>query len=271
MTALAHRLKAGALRYQTLICATISFAVILVVWQLAVDLGAIKAFFVSTPSNVAKELLRQAANGELAANLRVSLYEFVVGLALAIVVGGALGVLASWSRTLENIFEPFVWFTYSSPTVAFYPIFVAWLGLGEPTIIAITFLFALTPLYANTLSGIKNVDADLIRAARAFGANRTDIFVKVALPASIPIMIAGLRLAVGRALTGVVAAELFGATTAGLGFSIAYYGQKLQTTPMMASLVVVIILGVVFTQFLAWLEARTDSWRAGARADNTGA
>jgi NitT/TauT family transport system permease protein len=249
-------------RWQPLLCALASFGVILAVWQLAVDLGYVKAFFVSTPTRIAVELARQAASGELVENLRVSLSEFAAGLLLAVAIGGALGVLASWSRTFEHVLEPFIWFKYSSPTIAFYPMFVAWLGLGEPTIIAIAFLFAVTPIYANTLSGIKNTDPDLVRCAVAFGARRRDVFLKVQLPASVPILIAGLRLSVGRALTGVIAAELFGAT-AGLGFSIAYWGQKLRTTEMMASLVVVIALGVLVTQALSALEARVDSWRTG--------
>jgi NitT/TauT family transport system permease protein len=171
-------------------------------------------------------------------------------------------MLASWSRTFEYILEPFIWLGYTSPTIAFYPLFVAWLGLGEPTIIAIAFIFAITPLYANTLSGIKNAEQDLIRAARSFGARRSDLFLKVALPGSVPILVAGLRLAIGRALTGVVAGELFGAT-AGLGYSIAYYGQKLKTTEMMVSLVLVVVLGVILTQLLSLLESATDSWRTG--------
>ena len=255
-------MRAALHRHQALYCALISFSSIALFWQLAVDFGLIKPFFVSTPVLVAQELWRQACSGELARNAGVSLYEFFAGLVLAVSIGAVVGLLASWSRTIEHIVEPFVWFKYSSPTIAFYPMFVAWLGLGEPTIIAITFLFAVTPVYANTLAGIKNTDPDLVRAAKAFGGNRMDIFVKVSLPGSVPMMVAGLRLAVGRAMTGVVAAELFGAT-AGLGFSIAYYGQKLKTSPMMASLIVVVALGAVFTQALSLIEAKVDSWRTG--------
>src|SRR5690606_3854784 len=131
---------------------------------------------------------------------------------------------------------------------------------GTPTIVAIAFLFALTPIYANTLSGIKNVDRDLVRAATSFGATRWDVFTRVALPASVPIVVAGLQLGVGRALTGVVVAELFGAQS-GLGFRIAYHAQLLQTTAMMVSIVIVIVLGVILTQMLAFVESKTDAWR----------
>jgi len=82
----------------------------------------------------------------------------------------------------------------------------------------------------------------------------------VALPGSVPVMMAGLRLGVGRALTGVVVAELFGAN-AGLGYAITYYGQLMQTTKMMVSIVIVILLGVILTQILSFLESKTDSWR----------
>jgi NitT/TauT family transport system permease protein len=246
--------------HQALISGCISFAIILLIWQFAVDLGFVQFFFISTPVRVAAAFWRELGSGEVIANVGVSLYELFCGLALACVVGVGLGVLASWSRTVEHVFEPFIWLVYACPIIAFYPLFVAWLGLGQPAVIAIAFLSALTPLYANTLSGIKNADRDLMRAARSFGAKRRDLFLKVALPGSVPIIVAGLRLAVGRALTGVVAGELFGAA-AGLGYSIAYYGQKLKTTEMMVSLVLVVVIGVILTQLLSLFEAATESWR----------
>lgn len=199
-------------------------------------------------------------SGELARNIAVSLGEFFVGFGAAAVAGVVLGLAAGRVRTLEYILDPFLWFLYSAPLIAFYPIFVIWLGLGTPTVIAITFLLAVTPITANTLSGIKGVSPGLIRAARSFGAGERDLLWKVVLPASLPMVIAGLRLGIGRALTGVVVAELFGAT-AGLGFSIAYYGGLLKTTNMLASLVVIVILGVVCTQALSAVEARFSSWR----------
>ncbi len=248
--------------HQALISGCISFAVILLAWQLAVDLGFVQVFFTSTPIRIAAAFWSELRNGEIAANVGVSLYELACGLVLACIAGVGLGVLASWSRTIGHMLEPFIWFAYACPIIAFYPLFIAWLGLGPPTIIAIAFLSALTPLYANTLAGIRNADEDLMRAARSFGARRRDLFLKVVLPGSVPTIVAGLRLAVGRALTGVIAGELFGAAT-GLGYSIAFYGQKLKTTEMMVSVVLVVILGLVLTQLLSICEAATNSWRTG--------
>ncbi len=147
-----------------------------------------------------------------------------------------------------------------SPLIAFYPIFVLWFGLGVPTVIAITFLLSVTQIAAATLNGVQNVNPGLVRAARSFGATERDLLWKVVLPASVPMMVAGLRLGIGRALMGVVVGELFGAT-AGLGYSISYYGALLKTTDMIASLVVIVALGVLCTQGLAAVEARFDSWR----------
>lgn len=248
-------------RREALILGIVSLVSIGVIWQLSVDLGYINAFFVSRPTDVWADLLDQVRDGILFVNIAQTLKAFAIAVGLATVVGIGLGLLAGLFRDVEAALNPFIWFKYSAPTIAFYPIFVAFLGYGLPTIVAIAFLFALTPVYANTLSGIRNADADLVRVAHSFGASKLDIFLNVALPSSIPIIVAGLRLAVGRALTGVVVAELFGAT-AGLGNSIAQNSQRLKTTPMMTSIVVIIVLGVILTQILSQLERRTDAWRS---------
>jgi NitT/TauT family transport system permease protein len=122
-------------------------------------------------------------------------------------------------------------------------------------------MLSVPQIAANTLHGIQNVNPALIRAARSFGATELDLFWKIILPGSLPVVIAGLRLGIGRALMGVVVGELFGAT-AGLGFSISYYGALLKTTDMIASLLVIVFLGILCTQGLSALEARFDSWRS---------
>ena len=157
---------------------------------------------------------------------------------------------------MEYALDPFLWFLYSAPLIAFYPIFVLWFGLGVPTVIAMTFLLSVTQIAASTLSGFKNVNPGLIRAARSFGATERDLLWKVVLPASVPMVIAGLRLGIGRALMGVVVGELFGAT-AGLGYSIAYYGSLLKTTDMIASLVVVVVLERPQSKLLGTVPAMT--------------
>ena len=237
-----------------------SFAVILLAWESVVRLGWVNPFFVSQPSAVAATLSRTARSGELEHNVAVSLREFVIGYGLSVVAGILAGALAGRFRTLEYALDPFLWFLYSAPLIAFYPIFVLWFGLGVPTVIALAFLLSFPQIASSTLNGFQNVNPGLTRAARSFGASERDLLWKVALPASVPMVIAGLRLGIGRALMGVVVGELFGAT-AGLGYSISYYGGLLKTTDMIASLVVIVVLGVLCTQSLSALEARFDAWR----------
>jgi len=242
----------------------VSFAVILFLWESVVRLGWVNPFFTSQPSAIAATLVRVARSGELWHNLAVSLREFAIGYGASVVVGILAGGLAGRFRTVEYALDPFLWFLYSAPLIAFYPIFVLWFGLGVPTVIVITFLLSVTQIAASTLSGFKNVNPGLLRAARSFGATERDLLWKVVLPASVPMVIAGLRLGIGRALMGVVVGELFGAT-AGLGYSISYYGSLLKTTDMIASLVVVVVLGVLCTQGLSAVEARFDAWRTDER------
>ena len=225
-------------------------------------LGWLNPFFTSQPTSIAAALAREARSGELARSTAVSLREFGAGFGAAILVGLTLGVLAGWYRNVEYALDPFIWFVYSAPLIAFYPLFVLWLGLGTHTVIAISFLLSVTPITVNTATGIRTLSPTLLLAARSFGARPHDVLWKVALPASVPMVVAGLRLGVGRALTGVVVAELF-VPSGGLGSSIAYNGGLLRTTDMLASLMVIVVLGVVCTQGLSAVEARFDSWRTG--------
>jgi NitT/TauT family transport system permease protein len=243
----------------------LSFAAILLAWESVVRVGWVNPFFISQPSAIAASLIRTARSGELWRNLAVSLREFAIGYGASVVVGIVAGALAGRFHTVEYALDPFLWFLYSAPLIAFYPIFVLWFGLGAPTVIVIAFLLSVTQIATSTLSGFQNVNPGLLRAARSFGATERDLLWKVVLPASVPMVIAGLRLGIGRALMGVVVGELFGAT-AGLGYSISYYGALLKTTDMIASLVVIVCLGVLCTQGLSALEARFDSWRTGPEA-----
>jgi NitT/TauT family transport system permease protein len=249
-------------KFTPLILGAGSFGVIFALWESAVRLGWANPFFVSQPSAIAASLSRTARSGELWDHLSVSLAEFAIGYGASVVVGILAGVLAGRVRTIEYALDPFLWFLYSAPLIAFYPVFVLWFGLGFPTVVAIAFLLSVTQIAVNTLNGIQSVNPSLLRAARSFGATERDLLWKVVLPASVPMVIAGLRLGIGRALMGVVVGELFGAT-AGLGFSISYYGALLKTTDMIASLVVIVVLGVLCTQTLSAVEARVDSWRTG--------
>jgi NitT/TauT family transport system permease protein len=243
-----------------LLLGTASFLVLLIAWQLIVEAGLVDGFLVGSPTKVAGALGDQISSGVLLANLKVSAYELAIGFGLSAVLGVAGGILMGWYGTLNDAFDPFVWLGYASPLVALYPVFLLIFGLGAPTVIAIAVLLAVFPILINTRSGVHEVDAKLIQAARSFGATDRQLFQKVVLPASLPLVMAGLRLGIGRALVGVVVGEFF-VGDKGLGYSIAYYAGLLRTTDMIAAVVVIGALGVLLTQVLSIFERRIDAWR----------
>ncbi len=233
---------------------------VLLLWQVA-SLLIVENLFISSPALVWRAAQQQLASGQLMADTLVSLSEVSVGFGMAVLVAVPLGLAMGRYRLVEYAFDPFIWFFYCAPIIVFYPILIMWFGLGRGTIIALTFLFATFPIIANTVTGVKQVDPILIRAARAFRASELQIFGQVILPASIPAIAAGLRLGIGRALIGTVVGEFFGAN-AGLGFRIAIYGTEMNISNMFVPVVVVMVIGVSLIQGLRLIEDRLERWRS---------
>src|SRR5262249_22057514 len=140
----------------------LSFAGIAAAWELAVRGGWLNPFFTSQPTAIAAALARSAQAGGLWPRILITLGEVAAGVGAAIVVGFAVGVAAGRSRSIEYALDPFVWFIYSAPLIAFYPLFVLWLGLGTRTVIAISFLLSVTPIAVNTTSGIRQINPSLV-------------------------------------------------------------------------------------------------------------
>lgn len=243
---------------------SLTFVVLGVAWEAAARAHVINTVLLSSPSAIAAALAGQIRSGALLRNLEVSSIEFAAGFAVSALIGLAAGVAIGWYRPLSHALGPPIWLSYNAPFVALSPLFILALGLGTRTVIVIVVLIAVVPIIMNTAAGVRNVDPVLVRAARSFGAGDVQLFRKVVLPASVPLVMAGLRLGVGRALVGVIVGEFFGGN-AGLGYSITYYGGVLQTDNMMVGVVVTAAIGVLLTVGSTRLERRLDAWR-GAEA-----
>ncbi len=230
-------------------------------WETAARLQWADPILISSPTLVASALKEWAATGVLWRDLAVSLWELVVAFGAAAVVGIPLGVAMGWNRPAEYALDPFVWLLYSTPIVSFWPLFIIWLGIGIKAIIALAFLFSIVQIVINTMAGVRNIDPVLIRCAHSFNARTVDLFFKFTLPGALLMIVAGLRLALGRALIGVVVGELFSAN-AGLGFHISYYGAKLRFGDVFASLFVIVVIGVGTSQVIRLLEARMIRWKS---------
>ena len=243
---------------------TLGIVLFLAVWEFVASQGWINPVVVSSPSRIANAFGTQAASGQLLHDFGASLIELAVGFGLSLVVGVAVGIAMGLDRTTEFALDPFVWFLYSTPLVALYPLIVVWFGFGFATVLAISFLLTVVPIAVNTLAGVRSVDPAFIRAVRAFGGNRTDVVVKAILPASLPLVLAGVRIGLGRTLIGVVLGEMF-SSNAGLGYRMTIYGAHLKTADVFVPLIVFVAIGIVSTQLTTLLERRLQAWKGTSR------
>lgn len=198
--------------------------------------------------------------GSIWKDIWVSFQEFAWGYGMAVVFGIPMGMLTGWYRRLNYVFEPFVSALYATPRVALLPLFIIWFGIGINSKIAVVFAGALFPILISSFSGMRSLDSNMLKCARSFGANDWQIFQTIALPGSIPFMITGLRLAVGRALIGVVVGELY-AATAGVGYLITVAGATFQTDKVFVGVMIIAFTGLVMMEMLKRLEHHFEPWR----------
>jgi NitT/TauT family transport system permease protein len=186
---------------------------------------------------------------------------FLFGLGLSIIVALPLGVALGRSQTVDAIFDPFITAFNATPRLVFLPIVLIWFGVGFWTVIAIVFMGAVFPLLINTYAGVKNADRLLINVVRSFGANEWQINKLVVLPNSLPFIIAGLRLAIGRAILGVVVAEFFGGTEFGLGVVMVQASQGYRVDILFAVLIIFMAVSLLITAAVKQIENRLSRWR----------
>jgi ABC-type nitrate/sulfonate/bicarbonate transport system permease component len=220
----------------------------------------ISPLFFSGPSAIAVKFVELAANGKLLSALAYTGGNFLVGFALAIAVGVPFGILLGWYRRLFYMFDPLVTALYATPRIALYPLFIIWFGIGSPSKIFIVFLSAVLPVLVNTIAGVRNIDPDLLKAARAYCATDRQIFVTVALPSSVPFILTGVRQAIAHGLIGVVIAELF-AGSEGIGFMISYAGQIYATDELLVGVLCVTAAGMVLTALAERVQRHFQRWR----------
>jgi ABC-type nitrate/sulfonate/bicarbonate transport system permease component len=191
-------------------------------------------------------LIGMLSDGSILAHSAATLYRVLFGFALAIAVGLPLGILMARFKPVENFFLPLVSALMPIPSFALVPLFMMWFGIGNLTTILIVFYAATFPMLFNTWSGVRSVNPLWLRAAGAMGANERRLFWKVIIPGASPFIITGMRQAFLRSWIAVVGAEMIAASDFGLGWVIFDAKEFLQTDVMMASLVVIGVIGFVF-------------------------
>ncbi len=251
-------------RYEPLAIGTTSVLVVLALWQYVSDSGMVPKLFLPSPVVVGNAFVKMFQSPDIGIDIGTSGQEIIIGYGLAIVVGLILGLLMGWYLRVQYALDPFVNFFYSTPRVALVPLFIIAMGIGQESKIAVIFLGALFPIIINTVAGVRNTDAALLRIAKSFGASDALTFRRIVLPGSVPFILTGFRLGVGHALTGLIVAELLGAQH-GIGERIATAGQMFLMPEMFAGIILVAGTGMLLTTTLQRIENRFQSWRPQIR------
>jgi ABC-type nitrate/sulfonate/bicarbonate transport system permease component len=217
------------------------------------------------PAAVFATGIELARSGDLARDIAASLSRVFQGFAIAALAGIAAGMAVGRSRTLEHLFDPMFELLRPIPPLAFLPMMVLWFGIGEASKIAFIAYAAFFPVFTTTVEAIRHVDPLLLRAASSLGASRRDLFRHVILPAAVPGILTGLRLAFGLSFFVIVAAE-FIAADSGLGYLINDARTFFLVSQMLLAAAVIGIIGFAFNLLLRRLERRLLRWReAGPR------
>lgn len=212
------------------------------------------------PTAIAQAGVGLVRDGVLLKALAQSLAILAIGLALGAMVGIAIGLAVGRSRTVEALLEIPTNALYATPIVALVPVMVLWFGFGPAAKVVVVFLFVVFPILINTARGVRVVDPQLVEVAQSYQASEAGLWKDVVLPSALPYVVTGLRIAVGRALVGIVIAEFYTAI-AGLGFLIVSYANTFQTAKVFVPITILMILGVVLTALLQVLEDRLAPWQ----------
>lgn len=234
-----------------------SVVVFLALWQIV---GAsINPILMATPVSVAQAFWTIIADGTLVPAFARAMEVLAVGFALATAVGIALGVVMGRSRSADRVISPYVSFFQATPLIGLVPLVVIWFGIGFEAEVVVTFLLAVWSIIINTSEGVRNTPQSLLDMARVYHAGERSTVRQIAIPYAVPYIFAGLRIALAKALIGVIIAEM-DVSLKGLGGLITNFGDAFQTASLMAALITSSLVGVVGTVVLELLRRWIAPW-----------
>jgi len=248
--------------HRKLLLGCLSVALFFALWQAAFLFFPFDPLFITKPDLVFEGLARLTASGELFDDLYVSAVPFCYGFIAAVVVGVPLGVVMGWRIRVGYALDPLMTALYASPLVALAPLVVIFLGVGVAGKAIIIFVLSVFPFIFNTCAGVRTVDRLLINVVRSLGGSEKDLYLKVIFPSVLPYVVAGARIAIGRALIGILVGEFFAASE-GIGYAIARFGDMYALDNMFACILVITIIAVIFTEGIRHAERAAFPWRIG--------
>ncbi len=247
-------------RHEATILGSSSILLLLAAWEAAWQAKLISPLFFSGPSAIAKQAVYAWTEGNLKGDLIYSSTNFILGFTAAVIAGVASGIIIGWYKGIRLFVDPLLSALNATPRVAMVPLILIWFGIDYKSKVFIIFLSAFFPVLVNTVGGMRAIDRDLLRAARAFCASDWQIFKTVAIPGSVPFILTGVRQGVALGLIGVVVGEMFGGSQ-GIGFMVAYGGQTLATDTLFVGVTIIAAAGILLTWLAERLERRFSRWR----------
>jgi taurine transport system permease protein len=242
----------------------LTVCVLLGLWFAVTNLGLIKPLFLPTPQAVLQqfhEYLRGTANDQpLWQHLLASVLRVTVAFGLAVLVAVPLGLGMGMSRVLRGLFDPPLEFYRPLPPLAYLPLIIIWCGIDETPKVLLIFLSCLAPLALAARAGVRSASQEQIQAACAMGASRAQLVRHVVLPAALPEILVGMRMAIGFGWTTLVAAEMVAANV-GLGQLVLNASNFLRTDIVIMGIIVIGVVAYVFDLLMRWLERRLVPWK----------
>ena len=247
------------------VISAITVGVIIGAWSLASAYALVSPVFLPSPRQVALAIYNLIVTGfvdaTLAEHVGASLFRIFGALIASIVIGIPAGIAIGTSRIGRGILDPIVEFLRPLPPLAYLPLVIIWVGIGEVSKITVIALSMLPSIILSTSAGVCGVSKDHVNAARSFGATKRQVLREVVLPSAVPSILTGIRIALGAGWTTLVAAELVAATS-GIGFMIQSAAQFLVTDIVIAGIVVIALIAILLEFFARRIERRLVPWAA---------
>ncbi|QKS73303.1 ABC transporter permease [Paenalkalicoccus suaedae] len=235
-------------------------ALLIAGWEIGGRLELINTTLVPVPSTILATITALAADGSLWGHIGITLYRILWGFFWGTAVALVIGSFVAMSKVIEALLDPTIQAIRAIPSLAWVPLFILWLGIGEPSKVTLIALGVFFPVYLNTVGGIQSVDRKLIEVGKAYGLNTFQLVRRIILPASLPSFLIGLRSGLGLGWMFVVAAELLGASQ-GLGYLLVIGQNTFRPDTILASIVLFAILGKLTDFLLKKLQERALHWQ----------
>lgn len=233
---------------------------VLLLWYLVtLSEKIINPIFLSSPADVFKELIPFFIDGSIWPDLAASASEFITGFALAIGFGLSMGFILGWFKRIRATTNALVFALYSTPVIAIIPLIILWFGFGFTAKVIIVFLASFFPILISVSEAVKNIDPNLLKLAKSFMASDLKTLLTIVVPNSVPNIISGIKIALPRAIIGMIIGEFYTGNI-GLGYLISYYGATFQTARLLAIVILIVLVSVTLTLSIDFFMKKTKTW-----------